>query len=326
MPSLVSIIIPVYNRSELIAETIESALAQTYSNIEVVIVDNSSTDDTWSIVCDYAQKDNRIRAYQNATNIGPVNNWWRCINEAEGHYCKILWSDDLISKDFIEKAVGMFDEETSFIYSSVIVFSDDINDGTRHYCFGDTGYYSSDTYVKCALFDKNVPFSPGCALFRLNDLREDLLIDVDNKIGSDFASHAIGNDLLLFLLTSLKYKKFGFIAENLSFFRAHSGSISTSAEKGKLTLHYLLAKAFFVDRYYHASRRKLASYIWLCLIRYRSTARRYNMNTVFDFFNKPVRMDYIFLAQMVARFLVKSLILISGRSFFRQKRGNNFTS
>lgn len=88
MNSLVSILIPVYNRENLVGETIESAINQTYKNIEIIIVDNCSTDNTWQVLQDYAQKDNRIRIFQNPENIGLVRNWERCIDVANNRYYK----------------------------------------------------------------------------------------------------------------------------------------------------------------------------------------------------------------------------------------------
>ena len=86
----VSVLIPVYNRQNLIETTVKSALDQTYQNTEIVIVDNKSTDNTWKILQALAQTDDRVKIYQNETNIGPVRNWLRCINEATGEYAKIL--------------------------------------------------------------------------------------------------------------------------------------------------------------------------------------------------------------------------------------------
>jgi len=57
MNKLISILIPVYNRENLIEETVQSALNQTYKNLEVIIVDNKSTDSTWEVLQKLASKD-----------------------------------------------------------------------------------------------------------------------------------------------------------------------------------------------------------------------------------------------------------------------------
>ena len=62
---LVSILIPVYNRASIVSRAIDSALSQTYSNIEIIIVDNNSTDSTWDILLKYKQRDSRIKIFKN---------------------------------------------------------------------------------------------------------------------------------------------------------------------------------------------------------------------------------------------------------------------
>src|SRR5690606_35808884 len=123
MDKLVSIIIPVYNRVNIISETIESALGQRYEDFEVVIVDNASTDGTWEIIQQYALNDSRVRVFRNDHNIGAVWNWKRALYEALGYYGKILWSDDLIDEAFLEMTFALFEEDVAFVYSKVRIFT-----------------------------------------------------------------------------------------------------------------------------------------------------------------------------------------------------------
>src|SRR5437879_4126737 len=97
---LVSILIPLYNREQLLGPCIQSALDQTVRGFEVVIVDNASTDGTWQVCQAFAAKDSRVRIFRDPVNIGPVRNLQRCIQEARGQYGKILFSDDLIKPTF----------------------------------------------------------------------------------------------------------------------------------------------------------------------------------------------------------------------------------
>src|SRR5579872_5687154 len=94
---LVSIIVPVYNRRRLLAECLESALDQTWRDMEVVVVDNASTDGTWDVCRAFARADSRVRIFRNPENIGPVRNWQRCFREAEGRFGKLLFSEDVLS-------------------------------------------------------------------------------------------------------------------------------------------------------------------------------------------------------------------------------------
>lgn len=86
--------IPVYNRVQAVRDAVESVLAQTDRDFELVVVDNASTDGTW----EYLQglTDPRVRVFRNDTNVGMVPNWRRCVEEARGSWFKFLMSDDVL--------------------------------------------------------------------------------------------------------------------------------------------------------------------------------------------------------------------------------------
>lgn len=89
--NLVSVIIPAYNASSFLAESVESVLRQTYQSIECIIIDDYSSDDTWKIIKQYAAKDSRIRAYRNESNLGVGATRSRGITLAKGQF--ICWQD-----------------------------------------------------------------------------------------------------------------------------------------------------------------------------------------------------------------------------------------
>jgi glycosyltransferase involved in cell wall biosynthesis len=305
MSPLISILIPVYNREKFIAECIESALAQTYTNIEVVIVDNASTDGTWGICRQFAEKDQRVRIYQNDTNVGPVRNWLACVAQARGVYTKILWSDDLIHIDFLETLLPyLYDKSVGFVYSSVDVFEVNKDIITHKYFINlDTGIYDSKEYINGVLLGGGFPYSPGCAVFRTSDVRKNLLLQIPNRINSDFSMHAIGNDVLLFLLTAYQYQKFAVVKQPLSFFRAHSESITTAAKKGCIPLHYDLAKGFFTEQFIIDSRilKKLNTKFLIDLFRYKSMANKLGIKKLNDFYpsNNQVDLDLYYLLNRI---------------------------
>lgn len=92
---LFSIIIPTYNRPVLVRRAIQSALAQEDADVEVVVVDNSTTDDTQSVMADF--DDPRVRYVHNLTNIGMVRNWAKAVHEViNGDWFLILSDDDYL--------------------------------------------------------------------------------------------------------------------------------------------------------------------------------------------------------------------------------------
>lgn len=105
---LVSVCIPAYNSGAYIEKTMESVLNQTHKNLELVVVDDHSADDTVKIVEGMAAKDSRVRLEINPRNLGLSGNWNACIRHAKGQYVKLLCADDLLYPDSIEKELAPF--------------------------------------------------------------------------------------------------------------------------------------------------------------------------------------------------------------------------
>lgn len=91
---LVSIIMPTYNAAQFVGESIESIMAQTYTNWELIITDDKSTDNTLSILRDYARRDDRIKIQENAQNSGAGFSRNASISAARGRYIAFCDSDD----------------------------------------------------------------------------------------------------------------------------------------------------------------------------------------------------------------------------------------
>jgi glycosyltransferase involved in cell wall biosynthesis len=105
----VSVLIPTYNAGAFLDESITSVLNQTYTNYELVIVDNCSTDNSEEIISKYLS-DQRIRYYKNESNIGVVGNFNKCFSYAKGEYLKILCADDKFHPELLEKFVNVMEK------------------------------------------------------------------------------------------------------------------------------------------------------------------------------------------------------------------------
>ncbi len=114
---LVSICIPTFNAAAWIVECIESALAQSYPCLEVLIVDDASTDQTVKLI--HAIDDPRIRLEINPQNIGLAPNWNRCIELARGDFIKFLFHDDILYPDCVEKMMQLIlsNEQIGLVFS-----------------------------------------------------------------------------------------------------------------------------------------------------------------------------------------------------------------
>lgn len=300
---LVSILIPVYNREGLVKRAIESAINQTYKNIEIITVDNKSTDKTYEILKEYKKNFPNIKVYQNNENIGPVKNWLKCLNYAKGEYVKILWSDDSIAPTFIEKTLPYLIKykDIGFVFTGTEIFNDESGQKNKAYFIGNMGIYSTEKFIEGILLGGPFPVSPGNALFRKKDVKKNLLLEIPNKIGSDFKMHAIGNDVLLYLLTADKYPNFAFVNETLSYFRAHFNSISISTNKIDVALLYYLAKAYFVENYINEKRltRKFNTKLFLNLLRYKNN--KLGIKSLRDFYSDGVKinLDFVYMLQVI---------------------------
>lgn len=248
---LVSILIPVFNREKLIGNCIQSALDQTFADFEIVVVDNCSNDGTWEVCKKYAALDSRVRIFRNDKNIGPVLNWQRCINEASGTFGKILFSDDLLFEDNLAKTVPflMNDAEVGFVITAVNL-GETPSKGRLVAMFSDrSGKYPSSRFIEASLYGGQVTVSPGNALFRMSDLRKNLILDIPSPTIKSFLELGAGPDLLLYSLTAQTYRSFAFINEPLCFFRSHEGSITASTKIEEISRYYTQASIWFVEQY-----------------------------------------------------------------------------
>jgi len=90
----VSVLVPTYNYARFLAEAIESVLAQQFTDFELLIVDDASTDDTAAVAQTYAARDSRVQLTVHPVNLGMVNNWNYCLKQARGEFIKFLFGDD----------------------------------------------------------------------------------------------------------------------------------------------------------------------------------------------------------------------------------------
>jgi glycosyltransferase involved in cell wall biosynthesis len=106
---------PTYNRADLLREALESALSQTYRDVEIIVCDDASKDHTAEVVKRYGH---RVRYHRNPTNIGMYPNFAKAIELASGEYCSLLQDDDLIHKDFVRRALEGFARADDVVFYS----------------------------------------------------------------------------------------------------------------------------------------------------------------------------------------------------------------
>jgi glycosyltransferase involved in cell wall biosynthesis len=177
--NLVSIIIPTYNRAYLIGETLDSVLAQTYTNWECIIVDDGSTDNSEEVIKEYTKKDPRFQYHHRPVDRLKGANACRNYGYelSKGEYIKWFDSDDIMHSDFIFKQIAVLgnNDELDFCVSQSLTFHKNLNDITKnevnrlpvhslilsylvknHYFFTGAPLWRKKFLLKKDLFDENL--------------------------------------------------------------------------------------------------------------------------------------------------------------------------
>ena len=132
---LVSVGIPTYNRAESLKKTITSVINQTYSNLEIIISDNASTDSTQQVCEAFCQLDPRITYIPQPKNFGAGNNFRFVLEKAQGEYFMWLGDDDYISEQYIARCIETFKSDVELVLVA----------GTARLSFGDQSDYIQRT-------------------------------------------------------------------------------------------------------------------------------------------------------------------------------------
>ncbi len=262
---LVSICIPIYNGELYLRECLDSACSQDYLNVEIIIVDDQSTDNSIAIVNEYIQKDKRIKLFINEKNLGLVGNWNACINKSSGEWIKYLFQDDTLIPTCVSRMMQFATDDISIISCDrIFIFengvAEDIKDEYKYKIlspgkiFGITkpALISSDKLCKMVIKYNTANFigEPNVLMFRKN------LID---KFGYF--------DPLLYQICDFEYclrvscnVGLFYIPEVLTSFRVHLNSTTASNKKANIALldSVLLNYQFIHSTYYKQIQAQLS--------------------------------------------------------------------
>lgn len=126
---LVWVVTPVYNGERYLRECIESILAQTYDRWEYTVLDNCSTDETASIVSEYAKRDARVRLQQNSAFLPIIENWNAALHliPEEAKYCKVVHADDTLVPECLERMTDLAERHPSVaVVTSYALWGDEV--------------------------------------------------------------------------------------------------------------------------------------------------------------------------------------------------------
>lgn len=253
----VSIVIPVYNGEKFIEKCLKSALDQSFSNIEIVIVDDCSNDNTFSKIKKYLREDRRINYLKNDMNLGLAMNWNRCLEHTRGNWIKFLFQDDLLHPDCIEKMLQSTKESINGTFPRFIIGERDfiVEDGVSEIL---KNYYEQHILRLRDIFENTVisqsDFSNALKKVGLgiNFIGEPTSVMLKRDI---FCDYSLFNANLVHLC-DLEYwtrigtnEDFVYIPEPISSFRVHKDSASAFNHSKKAFHVSLLDKVILLHDY-----------------------------------------------------------------------------
>lgn len=212
----VSVCIPTYNRADYLKIALNSVICQTYNNIEIIISDNCSTDNTQKMV--EGIKDNRIIYHKFLNPVPPIRNWNNCVELSSGEYITFLTDDDIMEKSYVETLLELItmDKHISLARSGLNIIDENGKE---------IGYFNPFPHKETArdfifyrLAGKRSSFLPGY-LFRRSDF-----FAVGGIVDTGFDRGLFTDDYLWFRI-ALKNKYLISTQERLWSYREHIGHL-----------------------------------------------------------------------------------------------------
>lgn len=231
---LVSVVLPAHNAAAFIHQTIQSIVDQSYTNWELIIVDDYSTDNTWSIAVDFAKKDKRVKLYKNPGKTGvasAANCAHRC---AKGTYIARIDADDVALPDRLEKQVAFLLENPDVVVvggQCTVIDADNIVIGKKTFPTDDASIRAMSLWA--------YPVQQPTLMFNCNNIPDDF-----NWYPEDVRS-AEEHELLFRLM---QYGKIANLPDTLIRYRVHDANTSGKHPK-KDYLTILSARVAAVLRY-----------------------------------------------------------------------------
>lgn len=235
---LISIILPVFNCEKTLEETLVSVLGQTYRDIEIILINDASTDGTAAICDRFARMDSRIRYYVNFKNIGVLETRLRAINLSKGEWIAFIDSDDIWSPDKLEKQAELQKETgCDLVYTA----SSFINENGKMFKW--IMHVPEEVSYK-RLLRQNIISNSSVLLRKSDFLKYSPYSEREKDMHEDFACW------LCMLRAGLKARG---INEPLIIYRIHKKSISSNkvnASKLNMNTYKYIGLDFF-ERYFY---------------------------------------------------------------------------
>ncbi|OTX31453.1 hypothetical protein BK717_22925 [Bacillus thuringiensis serovar malayensis] len=268
---LVSVLIPTYNRPKYFQIALESAIKQTYKNIEIIVTDDSTNDETYKCIQPYLVKYQNIFYYKNPNTIGGAHNFIHALEKSNGEYINFLMDDDIFAPNKIEMMLAYFLEDyaheitlitsyRSFIDENGNSIPDTIHNQRK---FQQITVLDGKQAGNSIISEFNWIGEPTTPLFRKKDLTEPFGVFSGRLYRS-------GVDLVAWL-NLLSKGNLLYIPEPLSSLRLHANNISKSPHMILNALQDLMHLIFHAKKYsyleeeceYKKAIKNIYKFLWM---------------------------------------------------------------
>ena len=253
---LVSLLVPTHNSARTVADAIQSCVSQTFKDLEILVYDEASRDNTRENIAGFATRDPRIRVLTSDTNSGPLMAWRKLLHEARGRWCAFVFSDDLLLPTYVEKLLGALQKHPSDLLATCNAWVDYLPEeqgnsneplppyqptARRHpmHHFPDARV-KGDEYA-LGIFASVFPVTQMCSLFDTKAGREifDRYIQIENPYGFDYSRMAYGNDVSFLSEFGLRSGELMLIGEPLTVLRSTPGSMTVTLRTRNIWQYWL---------------------------------------------------------------------------------------
>ena len=315
MAAQVSILIPAYNAASFIAKAIESVLAQTFTNWQLIVVDDFSSDNTYEIASQYAS--DKIVVHRNDSNLGMLGNWNRGILLCHSEYFVKLDADDYWHPEFLDASMKVIEAnpDVGLVFTRYVNVDQDgkLVEGSDH----ELPEFARNNSFSCIpLVKKGVEGMLQYPILRqgLSVMRREIFDEIGAYKYLLTKETQSSTDTEFYFRLGCHYKIY-VIDRVLYFYRVHPASVSSIDRMNSLQERKMYEIKHVINNYY-LSQRKISTFEWIR--NYRKTEFKYKRFLIYQY-RREKR-----YAKFVANFLktffvypVETMIFYSNRIFNR---------